>query len=256
MANIYENMNVRQKLAKARLYFLNQKVQKSGKNFNLQFKYFELSDIVPTAIRIFARVGLTTETKFLEDKAVMTVYNADNAEEPGIEFVAPYKVLDPIISNQGKQVTNTMQAIGSTITYTRRYLWMLVLDVTEPDEIDATLGGDDEEPETPEIEAPSVEPKPTKKKSSAPATKKERENAKKEMTDTDGQADALQINALKNACRTLRELDPDMDEFVGQIELQTNAYTKVTRSQAETLILKLNEVIEQYPAEEVAGGTK
>ena len=30
MANIYESMNVRQKLAKARLYFLNQKVKKSG----------------------------------------------------------------------------------------------------------------------------------------------------------------------------------------------------------------------------------
>ena len=35
MANIYEAMNVRQKLAKARLYFLNQKVQKSGKNMHL-----------------------------------------------------------------------------------------------------------------------------------------------------------------------------------------------------------------------------
>ena len=36
MANIYEAMNVRQKLAKARLYFLNQKVQKSGKNMHLE----------------------------------------------------------------------------------------------------------------------------------------------------------------------------------------------------------------------------
>ena len=58
MANIYEGMNVRQKLAKARLQFLNQKVKKSGKNMHLEFKYFELEDIVPPAIRIFARVGL------------------------------------------------------------------------------------------------------------------------------------------------------------------------------------------------------
>ena len=47
MANIYENMNVRQKLAKARLYFLNQKVQKSGKNMHLEFKYFELRTLFP-----------------------------------------------------------------------------------------------------------------------------------------------------------------------------------------------------------------
>ena len=58
MANIYEGMNVRQKLAKARLYFLNKKVTKSGKNMNLEFKYFELEDIVPSAIRIFAELGL------------------------------------------------------------------------------------------------------------------------------------------------------------------------------------------------------
>lgn len=54
MANIYEGMNVRQKLAKARLQFLNQKVKKSGKNMHLEFKYFELEDIVPPAIRNIA----------------------------------------------------------------------------------------------------------------------------------------------------------------------------------------------------------
>ena len=67
MANIYEGMNVRQKLAKARLQFLNQKVKKSGKNMHLEFKYFELEDIVPPAIRIFARVGLTTDIDFTKD---------------------------------------------------------------------------------------------------------------------------------------------------------------------------------------------
>lgn len=80
MANIYEAMNVRQKLAKARLYFLNQKVQKSGKNMHLEFKYFELEDIVPPATRIFARVGLTTEIDFTDEGAVMKVYNVDNIE--------------------------------------------------------------------------------------------------------------------------------------------------------------------------------
>ncbi len=78
MANIYEGMNVRQKLAKARLQFLNQKVKKSGKNMHLEFKYFELEDIVPPAIRIFARVGLTTDIDFTDENgAVMRVYNTD-----------------------------------------------------------------------------------------------------------------------------------------------------------------------------------
>lgn len=97
MANIYEAMNVRQKLAKARLYFLNQKVQKSGKNMHLEFKYFELEDIVPPATRIFARVGLTTEIDFTDDGAVMKVYNVDNIEEAPMahfESVCKKKLVD------------------------------------------------------------------------------------------------------------------------------------------------------------------
>ena len=187
MANIYEGMNVRQKLAKARLQFLNQKVKKSGKNMHLEFKYFELEDIVPPAIRIFARVGLTTDIDFTDENgAVMRVYNTDNSEEAPIEFRVPYREVKPIVSNAGKEVTNPMQALGSSITYLRRYLWMAVLDITEPDDIDATLGSEPEE-EEPEIEAPNPEKAKTEKKSQkkqkAPATPAERKEAKIGLTE-------------------------------------------------------------------------
>ena len=163
MANIYEAMNVRQKLAKARLYFLNQKVQKSGKNMHLEFKYFELEDIVPPATRIFARVGLTTEIDFTDEGAVMKVYNVDNIEEAPMQFRVPYREVKPIVSNAGKEVTNPMQALGSSITYLRRYLWMAVLDITEPDDIDANLGSDDQA-EDEEIPAPNPETAKKEKK--------------------------------------------------------------------------------------------
>lgn len=247
MANIYEGMNVRQKLAKARLYFLNQKVQKSGKNMHLEFKYFELEDIVPPAIRIFARVGLTTTIDFTDEGAVMKVYNVDNAEEAPMEFRVPYREVKPIISNQGKEVTNPMQALGSSITYLRRYLWMAVLDITEPDDIDANLGTEETQEEE-EIPAPNPETakKEKKKKSAAPATPKEREEAKKEMTNTDGQADELQIKALKEACKTLMDKDSDQEEFVQQIAMKTNGFTNVTRSACEQLVQNLGEMIAAY----------
>lgn len=247
MANIYEGMNVRQKLAKARLYFLNQKVQKSGKNMHLEFKYFELEDIVPPAIRIFARVGLTTAIDFTDEGAVMKVYNVDNAEEAPMEFRVPYREVKPIISNQGKEVTNPMQALGSSITYLRRYLWMAVLDITEPDDIDANLGTEETQEEE-EIPAPNPETakKEKKKKSAAPATPKEREEAKKEMTNTDGQADELQIKALKEACKTLMDKDSDQEEFVQQIAMKTNGFTNVTRSACEQLVQNLGEMIAAY----------
>ena len=243
MANIYEAMNVRQKLAKARLYFLNQKVQKSGKNMHLEFKYFELEDIVPPATRIFARVGLTTEIDFTDEGAVMKVYNVDNIEEAPMQFRVPYREVKPIVS---KEVTNPMQALGSSITYLRRYLWMAVLDITEPDDIDANLGSDDQAEEE-EIPAPNPETaKKEKKKSAAPATPKEREEAKKEMTGTDGQADELQIKALKEACKTLMDKDSDQEEFVQQIAMKTNGFTNVTRAACEQLIQNLGEMIAAY----------
>lgn len=241
MANIYKDMNVRQKLAKARLYFLNRKVAKSGKNMHLEFKYFELEDIVPVAIRIFANVGLTSFTDFNGETASMTVLNTDNPEEPGITFTLPYRENKPIISNQGKEVTNPMQALGASTTYLRRYLWMMALDITEPDEVDATMGSEDAENDE-ETPAPKEKPK-------APATAAERKAAKKDMTATDGPADELQVTALKNACKKLMETDETQEDFVQQIALKTKGFTEITRSACEQLVKNIGEMIAAYGTE-------
>lgn len=249
MANNYETMNVRQKLAKARLYFLNQKVQKSGKNMHLEFKYFELEDIVPPAIRIFARVGLTTTTEFTETHAMMFVFNTDNMDEAPMIFSIPYREVKPIISNQGKEVTNPMQALGSSVTYLRRYLWQVVLDITEPDDIDANLGSDnftdDDNNEFAE-EAAAAAPEKKERKKKAPATTSERQKAKEELTQADGNADEEQINTLKTLCKTLMEKDEDQEEFVQQIAMKTDGFTNIAASACTELCKNLSEIISQY----------
>lgn len=253
MANIYETMNVRQKLAKARLYFLNQKVQKSGKNMHLEFKYFELEDIVPPAIRIFARVGLTTNIEFTDDKAVMSVFNADNIEEAPMTFTVPYREVKPIVSNQGKEVTNPMQALGSSITYLRRYLWMAVLDITEPDDVDASLGSTDNTEETSEFaeeaaaaEAATPAKADKKGKKKAPATAAERKQAKEELTSADGAASEEQIANLKTLCKDLMEKDEAQEDFVQQIAMKTDGFTNITASACTALCQNLEEIISQY----------
>lgn len=246
MANIYESMNVRKKLEKARLYFLNQKVKKSGKNMHLEFKYFELEDIVPPAIRIFARVGLTTNIEFTDTAATMNVFNTDNPDEAPISFTVPYREVKPIISNQGKEVTNPMQALGSSITYLRRYLWMTVLDITEPDDIDATLGADDNTEEETDFAEETAAAAPAKKEKKAPATAAEREEAKKELTSSDGAADEEQVAALKILCKELMDKDEDQEEFVQQIAMKTDGFTNITASACAALCDNLKEIISQY----------
>ena len=121
---ISKETNVYQRLLAARAKFLEADVQKTGKNMHLSFKYFELNDIVPPATRIFTEVGLVGLVNFTADTATMTIINTDNPEET-ITFTAPFNQIAPIVSNTGKQATNEMQALGSSITYMRRYLYMM-----------------------------------------------------------------------------------------------------------------------------------
>ena len=235
MATSNKPTNVRQKLAQARLMFLNKNVKKTGKNMSLEFKYFELEDIVPSAIEIFAELGLVTTTNFDGEIASMTVYNTDSVEEPGIVFTAPYREAGQIVSNTGKQVTNPVQALGASITYLRRYLYMMALDIVEQDEVDANLKKQDDNAE----EAPA----PVKK---APATPAERKAAKEELTSGDGAASEEQINELKAYCKELLDKDETQEEFIQQIAMKTDGFTTITASACAALNQNLAEILAQY----------
>ena len=235
MANSKVIMNCRQKLAQARLEFLNQNVKKSGKNMHLEFKYFELEDIIPSAIKIFAALGILTTTNIDGDLAVMSVYNAEDMNEEPVIFSVPYREIEPIISNSGKQVTNSLQALGSSITYLRRYLYMMVLDIVEHDDIDANIGS-----EEPAAEEP--------KKAKAPATTEERKAAKEELT-ADKSADDAQITELKTLCKTLLEKDEKMEDFIQEIALKTEGFTKITSTACKALNENIQEMIKSYGGE-------
>lgn len=85
----YSTMNVFKKLQLARVRFLEAGVDKSGKHMKLEYKYFELADIVPKAEQIFLEIGLMMVPSMYGDKATARVYNVDDRED-FIDFVAPY----------------------------------------------------------------------------------------------------------------------------------------------------------------------
>lgn len=222
------NLNVYQKLLAARAKFLESDVQKTGKNMHLSFKYFELDDIVPTATRIFSEVGLIPIVNFTSDVATMTVVNTDNPEEI-IPFVAPFNQIAPIVSNAGKQATNEMQALGSSITYMRRYLYMIALDICESDSFDANVGKP--------VTAPQSTPTP-------PATPEQRQEVKQELTAPEDNATALQIKGLKNVLKKLKDADPSKEEMIAQIAVQTQGFTVISKSDCETLITRITAMLE------------
>lgn len=218
-------MNIYQKLLRARAMFLEVDVKKTGKNMNLSFKYFELEDIVPAAIRIFEEVGIMPVVNFTSDTATMTMVNTDNPEET-ITFTSPFNQVSPIVSNAGKQVTNEMMALGSSITYMRRYLYMIALDICENDDIDASAGTSSSSPKA------------------APATPEQRQEVKKELTAPSDNATPLQIKGLKNVLKKLKDTDPTKEEMIAKIAVQTEGFTVISKADCETLIQRITAMVE------------
>jgi hypothetical protein len=229
-------LNVYQKLIMARGQFLESDAKKTGKNMHLSFKYFELDDIVPTATKIFVDLGLIAVVNFTSDVATMNIINTENPEEV-IPFIAPFNQIMPIVSNAGKQATNEMQALGSSITYMRRYLYMLALDICESDSIDANLG----KPDNSSAAAPSA-PQAEKK---APATPEQRQEVKKELTAKEGNATALQIKGLKNVLKRLKDADPTKEEMIAKIAVETEGFTVISKTDCEAIIEKITAMLKE-----------
>jgi hypothetical protein len=215
--------NVYQKLLKARATFLKSEVTKSGKNMHLAFKYFELDDIVPKATAIFEELGIVPIVTFEADKAIMMLYDVDDPNYEPIEFTLP---LVQLTENKG---TNAVQAFGATVTYYRRYLYMIALDICEPDEIDAGIKGS-----TPPPVAPTVAPAPV---NIAPT--------EKPLTNADGNASEIQIKQLKEVLKKLKDADPSKEEMITKIAVETSGFTKISKADCETLTVKIGEMLKE-----------
>ena len=212
--------NVYQKLLEARVRFLEAGVKKTGKNMHIKFTYFELEDIVPVATKIFAELGLLSLVNFTDEEGTMIVMNVDEPSEI-IEFTSPMRVIE------GNAATNAVQALGASETYQRRYLYMTALDITENDALDGETG------------APAPTPAPK-----APPTPEQREVVKQELTKPEGNASELQIKQLKNALVQLRAKDSSKEEWIAQIAIQTQGFTKMTKTDCENILTKVSEMLE------------
>ena len=232
MATTTKTANVYQKLIEAREKFLTSEINQSGKNMQLSFKYFELKDIVPTITHIFKELGLLAVARFSDTVATLTIVNTDNPEET-IEFPVPFNQIQPIVSNAGKQVTNDMQALGSSITYMRRYLYLIAMDICVNDEIEPSIDKDTNNRST----APAAEKK-------APATPEQRQEVKENLTAPADNASALQIKGLKAVLKKLKDADPSKEELIANIAVQTKGFTEISKSDCETLIQKITAMLE------------
>lgn len=207
-------MNIYQKLQVARDKFLEAGVKKSGINTYAEFKYFELSDIVPVASEIFTELGCIFITTFTETMAVGRFINTD---DPTQEIQIGFEVAK--MSEPAKYRMNEIQAAGAGITYMRRYLYLILLDIIQNDELDTQAG------------------KPISKT---------RSDIKDNLTNSEGKAEPLQIKSLKTALKRLKDLDATQERYIKEVLTKTNNLTNINKAAAEQLILKIGEMIKNY----------
>ena len=145
--------------------------------------------------------------------------------ENRIAFTAPMREWN------GNAAVTPVQALGATITYMRRYLYQMALDVVEVDEMESG---------TTPTAAPAA---PVQK--APPATPETREEVKKQLTNADGNATPLQIKQLKAALKKLIEVDPTREEMVAQIAIQTQGFEVISKTDCEQILSRVSELIAQ-----------
>ena len=125
-------MSVYRKLQAVRYELSKLNLKKSGKNKFAGFEYFELGDFMPTAHKLMDAVGLCGV--FNINTAVTTLDIFDNEPNGGsVQFSSPTVMAE---NAKGQPI----QSLGSTHTYMRRYMWLIALELSEHDEVDAVAG--------------------------------------------------------------------------------------------------------------------
>jgi len=116
---------VRQELAKINL-------KKSGKNKFAGFEYFELGDFLPKAHELMDAVGICGVFSIGNDYTSLTIHDIE-PDGGNIQFTSPTVMAE---NSKGQPI----QSLGATHTYMRRYMWLIALELSEHDEVDATAG--------------------------------------------------------------------------------------------------------------------
>ena len=121
-------MTVFKKLQAARVEMAHKPLKKSGKNKFAGYEYFELGDFIPTTHDIFDKLGLCGVFNISFETATLCIHDTETGEV--VQFSSP-----TVLAENAKG--QAIQSMGSTHTYYRRYLWLMALELTEHDTVDA-----------------------------------------------------------------------------------------------------------------------
>lgn len=132
LATTNSNLNIHVKIQLCRVELQSMNLKKSGQNKYAGFNYYTLEDIAPPLNILLLKYGLTSNISFDNEKAILTIINTDNLNEQ-VSFDVPMREAE-------QKSCNKVQNLGATITYIRRYLYLIAFDIVEYDTFDTISG--------------------------------------------------------------------------------------------------------------------
>ena len=124
--------NIYLKIQMCRVELQAMDLRKTGKNKFAGFSYYTLEDITPTLNKLLLKNRLASEITINSQIGRLKLVNIDNTQETLI-FEAPMREAE-------QKGCNSVQNLGATITYMRRYLYLIAFDIVEYDTFDAITG--------------------------------------------------------------------------------------------------------------------
>lgn len=247
MSNVYE------KILQARTKFAKENIKKSGRNKFQNFDYYELNDIVPPALKICEELKLYTHVSITKENAIMNVIDLEN--DGGVAEFSIALPEFPISTN----FNNAIQDVGKMETYLRRYLYLLFLDIVEPDLTDSANTEKINESEKPVANKKQFKPSNNVKK---PSNNRPVNNVKKPINNkpvnnkpvnspikpekvedvlSDKKLQEIKQNILiKNCIENIEVLDPDItkQKIINEIDnlLQKGEITENEKNHAKRFV--------------------
>lgn len=127
-----KKLNIYEKLQKCRMELNKKKLTKSGHNKYSDYKYFELSDFLPTVNELFFQNKLSSEFNIYDKVAILKIIDTEDNKS---QIVFKIPVADVNIKG-----SSPIQALGGQLTYLRRYLYINALEIAENDMVDSQSG--------------------------------------------------------------------------------------------------------------------
>ena len=121
--------NLLNKVVKIRSKVSSANLKKSGKNKHSGFQYYELSDFLPTVVKLEESFKLVSVFDNLnDDEATLVIYDLESDDK----LVLKTKIADVVVTGM-----IDIQRLGSQHTYIKRYLYYNYLNLTENDTVDS-----------------------------------------------------------------------------------------------------------------------